>query len=384
MTKVNFLVVFAVALASAAIFLFPAGAYDPTAASSGDVRVSPGATPPYLVFACDGSTSDLESTFAQPGVIDDLKSLHAGVALDVSDMSADRARLVHRLNLAGIPVSAWLTLPNAQGHYLNSSNAPEAAAQFAEFEKWTAAYSLRWTDVGLDIEPSIQDFGAVKQGSKWKLISTLAARYFDAARVRRATIAYSALIREIQSHGYRVLTYQFPFIADARAVHSTLLERLAGILDLKSDQEVLMTYSSFNHKLDSSVIWVYGPSAQAIAVGSTMGSDSDPHFVPLNWDEFSRDVKVANHFSHTVGVYNLAGCIRQGFLSRLKTVNWSEPVTIPAESVRKAMQFRSRVQRVLWIASHLLYFIAAILIAVAWIFAAWLRRRRLRQTSAPQ
>ncbi len=360
------------------MFSFPAAAYEPRGASSDDIRVLAGATPPYLVFACDGSTSDLESMFSQPGVIDDLKSINAGVAFDVSDMSAGRAQLVRQLNQAGIPVSAWLTLPKDEGYYLNAGNAPEAAAQYAEFEKWTAAHGLRWSDVGLDIEPSIQDFGALKQ-AKWKLIPMLAARYFDAARLRRATIAYSALIREIQSHGYRVLTYQFPFIADERAVRSTLLERLAGILDLKSDQEVLMIYTSFNPKLDSALIWAYGPDAQAIAVGSTIGSDSDPHFVPLNWDEFLRDVKVANHFSHTVGVYNLAGCIRQGFLSRLKTVNWSEPVTIPAESVRKATQFRARVQRVLWIASHLLYFIAAILIAAGWILTYWIKRRHLRQ-----
>ena len=71
---------------------------------------------------------------------------------------------------------------------------------------------------------------------------------------------------------------------------------------------------------------------------SPLGSDSDPHFTPLNWEEFSRDLRVANHFSHTIGVYNLQGCVRQGFLSRLKTVNWNESVTLPAESVRQAAQ----------------------------------------------
>ncbi|MFZ0860812.1 MAG: hypothetical protein WCA27_21680 [Candidatus Sulfotelmatobacter sp.] len=93
-------------------------------------------------------------------------------------------------------------------------------------------------------------------------------------------------------------TYQFPFIADERAVNTTLLERLGGILDLKSDQEVLMTYTSFNRDLDSALISAYAPDAQAIAVGSTFGSDSDPHFVPLNGEEFSRDLKVANHGPH--------------------------------------------------------------------------------------
>jgi len=148
---------------------------------------------------------------------------------------------------------------------------------------------------------------------------------------------------------------------------------------LKSDQEVLMVYTSFNHQLDSALISAYGPDAQAIAVGSTIGSDSDPHFVPLNWDEFSRDLKVANHFSHTIGVYNLQGCVRQGFLSRLKTANWNESVIIPAESVRKAVQLRARVQRAIWIGSHLVHFVVVILITLTLTIVFLRKRRQLRR-----
>jgi hypothetical protein len=43
---------------------------------------------------------------------------------------------------------------------------------------------------------------------------------------------HEVLIREIQAHGHLVETHQFPFIADERRVHSTLLERLAGIVML--------------------------------------------------------------------------------------------------------------------------------------------------------
>ena len=143
-------------------------------------------------------------------------------------------------------------------------------------------------------------------------------------------------MREIRSHGYPVETYQFPFIADERAVRSSVLERLTGIVDVRGDREVLLLYTSFNPSLDSALIWVYGPEAQAIAVGSTTGPTSDLHFARLNWEEFSRDLMVANHFSHVIGVYNLDGCVRQGFLARLKNLNWNESVTISAESVQSA------------------------------------------------
>lgn len=318
--------------------------------------------------------------FSTPGVISDLAELNAGVALAVSDLSADRARIVRQLNQAGIPVTAWLTLPADQGYYLNSSNAPQAAARFADFETWSTAERLQWAAIGLDMEPSLQEFASLKQGGKWHLVSTLIMRLFDGQRIRHAESMYSALIREMQSHGYRVQTYQFPFIADERKVQSTVLERISGIVDVKGDEEVLMLYTSFAHQTDSALIWVYGPDAQAIAIGSTSGPDSDPRFVRLNWVAFSRDLIVANHFSHTVGVYNLQGCIRQGFLSRLKTVNWDEPVTVPAESVQRVRKFRTRIQRVLWIASHILYFAVALLIALAWTVVRWNNRRHRSQT----
>jgi hypothetical protein len=40
-------------------------------------------------------------------------------------------------------------------------------------------------------------------------------------------------------------------------------------VDVRGEREVLMVYTSFNQSLDSALIWVYGPDAQAIAVGST-------------------------------------------------------------------------------------------------------------------
>jgi hypothetical protein len=329
---------------------------------------------PRIVFACDGSTSELESLFSQPDVIPDLKALNAGIALSLPDLSADRARIVGQLNNAGIPITAWLALPGEQGYYMNAGNAPEAAARFAAFQAWTNTYSLRWAGVGLDIEPSLREFASIRS-SKSRLAWTLIKRYFQTERIRRARESYSSLIQQIQADGYPVETYQFPFIADARRAHSTLLERLAGIVDVRGNREVLMIYTSFNQRLDSALIWVYGPDAQTIAIGCTSGPEAPPRFEPLHWEEFSRDLIVASHFSREIGVYNLQGSVQQGFLPRLKTLNWNQSVDIPAESIRKATQLRARIQTVLWLGSHLPHFAIAILLAITWIILARRRRR---------
>jgi hypothetical protein len=331
------------------------------------------------MFACCNQGKEaLSALLGDPSVFADLKELHAGLAIPIDDLSPDRAQLIHRLNEAGLPAVAWMVLPGNQGYYINASNAPQTALRFAEFENWSKANNLLWTAVGLDIEPDFREF----QWSKWRLVWTLLRRGFDRERVNRPRQAYAALIREIQAHGYRVQTYQFIFLADERKVHSTILERLFGLVDVRGNEEVLMTYSNFNHRAGAAIVWSYGQDTQALAVGSTLGSGNaaiDAKYGPLNWEEFSRDTIVASHFSHQVGVYSLEGCVRQGFLPRLKTMDWNQDVEIPAVALVRMHRFRAVVQGILWTASHLLYFATAFLIALIWLV-----RRRIRRKHAPQ
>jgi hypothetical protein len=345
---------------------------------SGVRLVSTPGVHPHLMFACEQATESLRALFSDSNVVSDLKEMGAGVSLSLSDLSSGRAQVVQALNRAGIPLIAWLALPKKQGYYVNASNTRDAVARFAEFEKWTAEYRLHWAGVGLDIEPNIQEFEAVGQNSKWRLAATLIGRCFDPGRVSRARAAYTAFIREIQAHGYPVETYQFPFIADERRAHSTLLERLFGIVDVRGKREVLMLYSSFNHAAGSALIWSYGPDAQAIVVGVTNGGPEVPaKFAPLNWDELSSDLIVASHFCSVVGIYNLEGCVRRGYLSRLKTIDWAQSVTISANAVRTIILFRARIQAVLWTASHLWYFIVLIVLIDVCLIWRWRVRREI-------
>ena len=347
-----------------------------------DVRIQDAnAARPQLIFACDRQTKDLDSLFT-PQVITDLKELGAGIALSTEDFSPERAAVVRKLNAAGIPMTAWIALPKDQGYYVNVSTEPQTAARFAEFDKWTADNGLKWEAVGLDIEPTLSDYSKLMD-HKGQLLWLAIKRAFDSGRLTRGREAYSALIRQIQSRGYKVQTYQLTFMADERKAHTTLLERIFGIVDVRGDQEVFMLYTSFNHQAGAAIIWEYAPSAQVIAVGSTASSGDaalDAKYPPLNWDEFSRDLIVAHHFSPIVGVYSLEGCVKQGFLSKLKTTDWTQAVVIPAASIEQAAKVRNGIHAALWLGSHSVYFLAAFLLVFAWvvrIIAGWRRRRRL-------
>jgi hypothetical protein len=331
-------------------------------------------TRPQLMFACCDQGKDAAAILlADPSVLADLKNLEAGLAIPTDDLTSGRAKLIHRLNEQGLPLSAWIVLPGEQGYYSNAGNAPQTARRFAEFDQWSSENNLHWNAVGLDIEPDFREF----RGSKSHLAWTLLRRAFDGGRVSAARQAYDALIHQMQEHGYRVQTYQFIFLADERKVHSTVLERLFGLVDVRGDEEVLMTYSSFNHKAGAAMLWSYGRDTQTLAVGSTLGSGNaalDAKYGPLNWGEFSRDTIVASHFSRQVGVYSLEGCVQQGFLPRLKAMDWSQGVEIPAAALTKIHRFRAAVQAILWTASHVLYLATVLLIAVIWL----IRRREHR------
>ena len=117
---------------------------------------------PQLIFACcDGGMSQMQSLLTNANVIANLKSLHAGLAVGVLDLTPELAELVRRLNRDGIPVIAGLGMPADQGSYFNAENASEAAARFAAFDAWSREQGLRWNGVGLDIEPNFAELASL-------------------------------------------------------------------------------------------------------------------------------------------------------------------------------------------------------------------------------
>ncbi len=341
----------------------------------------PGVRPQIFFACCDQGMSDVESWVSDPAVISQLQQLQAGLAVEISDFSAERAQAVKKLNEEGIPLTAWLVMSRAQGHYLNGFNAPEAEERFTQFQQWTQQNGLKWGAVGLDIEPNfdhLKEVGKHKGRFLWLMIT----RFFDYGQVERGRAAYRALIGRMQAEGYTVQTYQMPFLAEERATHSTLLERLFGIVDVRGNDEVLMAYSSFNHAAGGGGIpLIYGPQTQTLAVGTTL-DDKAAGLTALSWDEFSRDLIVAAHFSHVVGVYSLEGCIRHGYLPRMLSINWSETVTIPAEQVTEAQKFDEHLRHAIWLFSRLPYIVMVLALLIAWLLVWLVQRKRRRRRSA--
>jgi len=152
---------------------------------------------------------------------------------------------------------------------------------------------------------------------------------------------------------------------------------------VRGGDEVLMAYSSFNHAAGGGIPLLYGPQTQTLAVGTTL-DDKAAGLAALTWEEFSRDLVVASHFSHLVGIYSLEGCIRQGFLPRMIALDWSQTVTIPAEQVTAAEKFDRHLRHAIWIFSRLPYIVIGLLLLAVWFVWRRLRRRRNQGGSASE
>ena len=332
---------------------------------------------PKLSFFCELEPEPLKGLFTE-AVIKRMVSLKATVCLGILDLSAERAAVVNRLNRSGVPVVAWLLLPKDQGYWFNAGNAPQALDRYEQFRLWSAEQNLVWAGVGLDIEPDIRDLSALGM-TRGRMILRLLPRLFHIRQMRRARTAYRALIALIHASGYPVESYQFSAIADERRVGSTVLQRLAGLVDISVDREVWMLYTSQHRPNGAGFLASYAPEAQAIGLGVTGGGVVEPGLpmpAPLTWEEFARDLRLAWLWCNDLFIFSIEGCVEQGFLDRLETFDWDLPILTPDAGKARVDAWRGTIQSGLWLAQRLPYIMVGVGAGLmAWKGLQYYRRR---------
>ena len=303
---------------------------------------------PDLTFYCELEAEALKKLFESRFVLDDLKTLNARLSLGILDLSDERAQVVKKLNKLGVKVVAWLLLPKDEGYWFNLDNFAQASNRYDAFKTWTEANKLKWDGIGLDIEPDINAMQELKH-KKWAMFPDLFKRLLDSKRVKQAQEAYRGLVDRMHADGFFVESYHLPLIVDERKAHSTVLQRLAGLVDLEVDHEVLMLYSSFMRPHGQKILWQYADEADSIGIGNTGGGVDLEGVIdvpPLTWEEFSKDLRLAYASGKPVHIFCLEGCVAQGFLSRLVTFDWQDDTPKPGALLVKTG--RGALQTLLW------------------------------------
>ena len=282
-------------------------------------------TKPHLTFFCEMDSPELAALFSGPEIIRELTVLKASISLGLLDLSAERAKVAHQLNQAGIPLHAWLLLPMEQGYWFNLDNASQALQRYQAFRQWTLENGLHWEAVGLDIEPDIRLMQSFKRGLAAG-IKTVIGRLQTRSAGENAKNHYLQLVQTIQNDGWKVESYQFPLIVDERRARSRFIQTLGRIIDLPVDREVLMLYSSFFRPHGAVILASYASEAGGIGLGVTGGGVDTNGLVdsrPLDWNELQRDLLLASQYSDQLYIFSLEGCIRQGLLEKISQLDWS-------------------------------------------------------------
>lgn len=308
--------------------------------------------PPQMAFFCELEAAQLEVLFESGQVIATLQKLDAGVALAIRDFSTERAAVVRRLNEAGIPVTAWLLLPEEEGYWFNLDNAPLAVQRYQDFQAWSQNEHLKWLRIGLDIEPDFRLITALKEGVMPALRFIFSTASHRKKRFASARLLYRQLVEQIHNDGYEVEAYQLPLILEERRSRSFVLQRWLGVLDLEVDREVLMLYSSFSRPWGDALLLSYGKDAQNIAIGSTGGGvdlEGVADTRPLDWQEFSRDLLIAGLLKPEVAIFSLEGCVQRGYLEKLIHFDWQQSVQVERRKYVLVQQVRRLLAAALWI-----------------------------------
>lgn len=309
--------------------------------------------PNKLTFFCELHSDELVKLFSDPCLIEQLRALQATISLGIVDFSDERAYVVRQLNTKGIPVIAWQLLSMEQGYWYNMTNADQAVDGYEEFLEWTHNHNLHWEGLGVDIEPDISEFKHLL-ANKLKIIPLLFKRIFKKKCFEDACKTYHTLVSKMKNDGYTVDSYEFLFMDDDRRAGSCLLGRLLGVTDVPATRRVLMLYSSFFRPYGAAVLCNYACGADSVAIGSTGGGVEMDGMdqMPLTWDEFSRDLRLARCSCDDIHIFSLEGCVKQDFLKSLVSFDWDCPVKKPQLLSSLFALARILSFPILWLTSH--------------------------------
>jgi len=311
-------------------------------------------TTPSLTFFCELQVDELVKLFSSRALIDQLVRMNANLSMGIHDFSPERVKIVKKLTRAGVPVTAWLLLSPEEGYWTSLDTIHLTAKKYSEFLTWTRTNQLTWAAVGLDIEPRMDLMARLYENFSAQ-IPSLIQRYFSIHKFRSLMAEAQNLIRQIQSDGFAVETYQFPTVVDERMADSTVLGRCFGIPPLDADREVLMLYTSMFNRAGEAVLWSYASQATAVGVGSTGGGvsmEGVPSLKKLRWMELKRDLLIASHHARHLYIFSLEGCVEQNLMDRLETLDWQTPQGVPARKAQEIRLFRRVLRSVLWMFSH--------------------------------
>jgi hypothetical protein len=296
---------------------------------------------PHLSFFCELPEKEFNGLFADTSLVNELAEMQVSLRIGLHDFGMGRTLTIQNLNKAGIPVFAWLLLPEEDGYWFNMYNGEKAQKRYDDFKKWTDENHLQWQGIGLDLEPDMND-AKLAMTHPWKFGLKAYKRLYDNKSLKTAAEIYQKLISTMKADGYVVESYIIPFLLEERAKKTTSLQKLLGILDIETDKEIPMLYTSGMG--NPAIIPLYHTDKMPIALGSTGGGVKieDFELASLTWDQLERDLIIASGLTDEIVIFCLETSVQKGFLVKIKNLDFNQKapdLTVEIEKQKKTNNF---------------------------------------------
>ena len=326
------------------------------------------ASRPSFSFFCELPAKQFNELFSDSALIQQLVRMQVSLRIGLHDFSSERTLTIHKLNQAGIPVVAWLLLPEEDGYWFNMHNGEKALKRYADFKSWTAENQLKWEGIGIDIEPDMND-AKLAIAHPWKLAWKAYKRLYDNNSLKEGKAIYQMLISTIKADGYRTESYLIPFIYDEREKNTTSIQKLMGIVDLQTEVEIPMLYTSAMN--NPAIIPTYQRDRMPIALGSTGGGVviEGIELKAISWDDLERDILIASQFTSEIHIFCLETSVQKGFLTKIKSIDFGQKVPDIQSGLEKQKKITGAIRFLVVVLDHpfiLTVVVLAIVITVIW------------------
>ncbi|MFJ4668360.1 hypothetical protein [Kitasatospora purpeofusca] len=230
-------------------------------------------------------TADVWSALADghsPLYLDLVYGSDFGPARPGANQRTDALALVQQANTRGVPVSAWITMPLADGVFDTEQNAALVRSAVEDFHTWSLAHGLQFSQAVLDLESPLGDQAvtqALTQHDLSAFNALLNAHALDPVAQCSAIRTYADTIAWAHQHGTPISASPVPYALDDLDNASIALQAALGITAFPPtgyDQYYLQAYRAFGLDLGSGYVASYftdvqrrfGPAGQ-ISIGNT-------------------------------------------------------------------------------------------------------------------
>jgi hypothetical protein len=295
---------------------------------------------PDISFACELNGSDFAELFSDTSLVNELAAMKVTLVVGLMDFSPERTRVIQMLNEAGIPLVAWLLLPPEEGYWFNMYNGDKAFRRYSDFKEWTTRNGLIWKGIGIDLEPDIND-ARLALKHPWKIAWKAYLRLFDRKSLESGQKRYDELLSAMKADGFQVESYIIPIIFKEREKKTTSFQKLLGILDVRTEKEIPMLYTSVIN--NPGIIPFYHRPDMPIGLGSTGGGvQIEGIEAPaISWENLERDLLIASELTGEIFIFCLETSVKRGFLPKIKNFDF----TRPAPDMHQEVQEQSRIDK---------------------------------------